>query len=426
VRFTTLDAWLNYLEQQHPKSIDLGLERVQSVASRLVISGFNAAVVTVAGTNGKGSFVRSLECLLSDAGLKVASYTSPHILRFNERIAINQTPVSDEQLLTAFAAVDAALEDTSLTYFEFTTLAAFVLFKQQEQNLDVIILEIGLGGRLDAVNIIAPDWAVLSSIAMDHQDFLGDSLDGIAKEKLGILREDTPLVSVLEGEALSLPSVQAALRNRKVLQLGQDFTLELKGRCWSLSIGESHYQQLPDNGLSIKSQAAAVVLANQLLDKPLSPEQVARSFTDIQLPGRFQHFQAEGVDYFLDVAHNPEAVALLCQRLQAFPLADGAKRLAVFTLFNNKDADAVIGLMKAEFNAWFLAESDNNRVTEARVLAEKIHQQGIHMISVSKNLKQAFARVRMLAEAGDQVVLFGSFEIAAELLSKLESLQSQK
>lgn len=420
MRFNELDAWLSWLEQQHPKVIDLGLERVQQVASRLKVSEFDAStVVTVAGTNGKGSFICSLEALLAANGKTVAAYTSPHIFRFNERVRINQQDVSDQELMDAFDHVDNACEEISLTYFEFTTLAAFVIFSKKQATLDYILLEVGLGGRLDAVNIIEPDWAVLTSIAMDHQDYLGDTLESIAAEKLGILRENTPLVCLADEPETLLNEARAA---REVIQLGIGFTCDIQGKHWSFQSDNVVYSGLRDNGLSIKSQAGAVALVNKVLEAPMQVEEVLDGLT---LPGRFQQFEADGVDYFLDVAHNPEALQLLKKRLEYHPLPEGKKRLAIFTMFANKDVDTAVEMMKDQFKAWFIAESDNNRVVGAHVLAEKLHQQGINMVSVSKNLSQALARVNMMVEPGDQVVLFGSFEVASALLPKLERISKK-
>ncbi|MCK5881985.1 MAG: bifunctional tetrahydrofolate synthase/dihydrofolate synthase, partial [Sinobacterium sp.] len=235
----TLPEWLSYLEQQHSqltgKTIDLGLDRVSTVAQSMHLLASNdhpaslkksphCQIITVAGTNGKGSFIASCEALLLAQGLTVGAYTSPHILQFNERIRLNGENISDAILLNAFQAIYEHCEacNISLSYFEFTTLAGLVCF--QQENLDIILLEIGLGGRLDAVNIIEPDWAVITSIGLDHQNFLGDTLDNIAYEKCGILRKNTPLLLLDDQQ---LPHLLAAKKNRSCIVFNEDFKLEV-------------------------------------------------------------------------------------------------------------------------------------------------------------------------------------------------------
>lgn len=417
MKFETLPAWLEWLEQQHPKSIDLGLERVSQVAERLCLTTPRPHVITVAGTNGKGSFVATLDALLRVQGLRVGCYTSPHFLHFNERIRINGIDVDDARLLQAFAAVNDALQGISLTYFEFTTLAALWCFQQTE--LDYLILEVGLGGRLDAVNIIQPDWAVITSIGLDHQDYLGDTLDAIATEKCGILREDTPLICA---EPTPPAVLQQVIAVHTALVIGRDFELTSSGHQWQLedTAHNLRYGELADNGLSLPSQAAAVVLANRLLPEPLPQSVVQQVLAELTLTGRFQHINDDGVDIFLDVAHNPQAATMLHQRLQAWPLAEGNKRLAVFNIARDKDAAEVIRLLKADFAAWFLFTIDNPRLYNPTDLAATVHQQGINMISVSKNARQALARARSMCNPSDQIVIFGSFFVVAELLPRFQ------
>lgn len=416
MRYTQLADWLSWLEQQHPKAIDLGLERIQGVASCLGVNHLDATVITVAGTNGKGSFVASLHALLMSQGINVASYTSPHIESFNERIRINKQYIDDQALVAIFDQIDQARGDISLTYFEFTTLAALLAFKQQD--LDVVILEVGLGGRLDAVNVVDPDWAVLTSIGLDHQDYLGDDVDSIASEKLGILRDDTPLLNLCREPIAAL---EKAKQNRQLLDVERDFSVKANGLKWQFNDNELGLavDGLSDNGLAITSQAGAAILANRILPKPLTAEQIKEIYDDLTLAGRFQHFYYKSLDVFVDVAHNIQAVSLLKQRLQNYPLAEGGKRIAIFNMFVDKDADSVIDLVKDDMTAWFIAEDGNPRAFTGRDMAAKLHDHGIHMISVSKNAKQALARVTMFCQPGDQVIIFGSFMLASSLLNKL-------
>ena len=429
----TLAAWLQWLEQQHPKAIDLGLERVAQVAARLSLlpqlqknENPPPTIITVAGTNGKGSFVASLQSLLMAQGKTVACYTSPHILRFNERMQINAEMVNDEKLMAVFETVYYALQGISLSYFEFTTLAALVLF--QDANIEYCILEVGLGGRLDAVNIITPDWAVITSIGIDHCDYLGDSLDDIAYEKCGILRKETPLICA---ESSRLEILEQNCKNRKSWVIGQDFHVQqTKPGLWQYRAEGTlmNSEVLPETGLSLPSQAAAITLAQLLLDKnkPMQASDFS-CLAELSLAGRFQCFDDDGLQVVLDVAHNPQAIDLLKQRLQdQLPLAEGAKRIAVFAMLADKDANTVISCLKDEINAWFVGDLSHERGMPAEAMAALLYEQDIKMVSVNKNIRQAYARARSLCNAGDQIVVLGSFFTVAALLPKLQKSHNAK
>ena len=322
-----LEEWLEEIEQRHyqltGKSIDLGLDRVNIVAEELGLFSHkplrkksSAKIVTVAGTNGKGSFVASADALFRQQGLKTACYTSPHILKFNERIVVNGESIDDTSLIHAFEKVDLAQakHQIRLSFFEFTTLSAFVIFSDYE--LDVLLLEIGLGGRLDAVNIFEPDLAVITSIALDHQDFLGDDLNGIAAEKCGILRDKTPLILLTDQQ---LPALTDARKGREVLVLGIDFTLEqcMDDHTWQFEFDERLLQRkhvlglqkalsavqgqsFEDKGLAVSSQLGALIsvfwmqdlFADFYLDSNTeAPTKVIQqSFEYLSLPGTFPDF----------------------------------------------------------------------------------------------------------------------------------------
>ena len=303
----TLAEWLQWLELQHPSEIELGLERIRVVALRLGVLQPKATVVTVAGTNGKGSFVASLAAILRAHGKRVACYTSPHLFHFHERIDLDGTPPHDEALVAAFGAVESCREGVPLTYFEFTTLAALHLFRQQP--FDLLILEVGLGGRLDAVNILTPDWAVITSIGLDHQEYLGDTREAIAFEKCGILRPDTPLVCA---ESDPPSRLQEAINTHPALWIGRDFSFDKEGDGWCCQISSAPEElaNLRDNGLSIPSQAAAIALATRLLRGGGSAGRVADAINRCALPGRFQRTSRRGVTIILDVAHNAQAAGM--------------------------------------------------------------------------------------------------------------------
>ena len=454
----TLADWLSYLERQHSqltgKTIDLGLDRVKRIAQSMQLLSRDTAasslknnpscqIVTVAGTNGKGSFIAACEALLLSQGLRVGAYTSPHILAFNERICIQGENVSDAALLDAFQVIhEHCLQcDISLSYFEFTTLAGLYCF--QQTPLDVILLEIGLGGRLDAVNIIEPDWAVITSIGLDHQDYLGDSLESIAYEKCGILREKTPFL-LLDSQPLNY--LLQAKNNTPTIAIEDDFTLTVEPascgvRTWRMShfsdqlqalFGVDELPMITDNGLSIPSQAGALVLAQQLLRHhptlSLPNDYSVEILEGLSLAGRFQQFDLNGVRIIFDVAHNEQALQSLKQRLTDNPLSlsssecDAPKRIALFTMLNDKPLEYCIELMKDEFFAWFLAEVDDKRALKPPYIAKKLHEQGVNMISVSKNFSQAFARLRQMCQPGDEIIIFGSFVCVTALIEKVSKL----
>jgi dihydrofolate synthase / folylpolyglutamate synthase len=412
----SLADWLAHLETQHPITIDLGLDRITQVAQGLQLERQTAKVITVAGTNGKGSFIASLDALLRAHGKQVACYTSPHLIQFNERIVVNGEQASDEQLVQAFQQVEAARQNISLSYFEFTTLAALLIFAQAD--LDFILLEVGLGGRLDAVNILAPDLAVITSIGLDHQEYLGDTRELIAKEKAGILREATPLISA-EADLLELlPSLNNGQRAIDLIQ--RDFTVQNQAATWQLSYGDKQFHHLPDNGLSINSQAAAIVACYQLLAEQTSQSLIEQVLQSLHLPGRFQKVVREdGVQIVLDVAHNPQAAQLLHQRLQAMPLPAGGKRIAVFHALQDKDRETIMRILKDDMGAWFLGELDHPRASKIEDLVAILQAQGCHMISTSKNMRQALSRALSMCKAGDQIIAFGSFFVVAELLPRV-------
>ena len=329
MKFTLLADWLAWLELQHPKEIDLGLERIRCVAERLNLDFSASTVVSVAGTNGKGSFVAAAQALLRANGLNVGAYTSPHFLRFNERIEINGCFVEDSTLIEAFESVYQALGSVSLSYFEFTTLAALSIF--QQRAVDYIILEVGLGGRLDAVNIVDADIAVITSIGLDHQDYLGDNLNSIAIEKAGIFRAEKPVICAEINPPQSLVDL---LQRQPHVQIGEAFSITERAADWTLhsQINNCEMPSIAFNGLSQPSQAAAIMLVNGLLDLAMSAADVSSCLNQLSLPGRFQTFEDDGVTIVLDVAHNIQSVSLLKRRLEAMKKPENAKCVAVFNM----------------------------------------------------------------------------------------------
>lgn len=351
----TLPAWLARLESLHPKSIDMGLERVRQVAERLRVLSPGVPVVMVAGTNGKGSTSALLEALLLAHGKRVGCYTSPHILRFNERIRIDGREATDADIVSALTRVDAARGDISLTYFEFTTLAAFLLFSAA--RLDTWVLEIGLGGRLDAVNVIDADIAVITSIGLDHQEWLGNTRDAIAREKAGILRRDRPaVIGEPEPPAALLDAI--AQQAARTYLTGTQFEFDIKaGQTWAWR-GEgrdgAHYrlEALPLPALAL-ANAATALQAFALLPWPMQPAAVQDALRRVRLAGRNQLVRLRGRDVVLDVGHNADGMRFLCAELTRHAL--GNRFHIVLGMLADKDIEAAVRVMEPLAASWHIA-----------------------------------------------------------------------
>jgi dihydrofolate synthase/folylpolyglutamate synthase len=401
-----LPAWLAWLETCHPRNIELGLARTATVANNLSLDFGDSKVITVAGTNGKGSCVAMLAALLQSAGLTVGCYTSPHLLRFNERITINGETASDTELIAAFNTINQYRADTPLTYFEFTTLAALHIFNQAQ--LDVILLEVGLGGRLDAVNIVDPDIAIVTSIALDHCDWLGANRELIGREKAGIFRTGKPAIC---GDSNPPASIQqyAGQIAAKLYQYGDAFTIaESADSHWTwrgqAADGKpSTFADLPRPRLPLTS-AACAMQAMQLLELPIN----TRCLASLQLPGRYQHLQYAGQTIILDVAHNPAAAAYLAQQLQAEPVT--GRTYALFGVMADKDCAGMIAATKHCFDHWWVADqADNPRAMSADAIIDHLVAQGIQTVSRDKTIEQAYQQVLKGMQKYDRLVIWGSF-----------------
>lgn len=414
MRFKTLDAWLQWQEGLHPKAIDLGLDRVREVASRLGITRLGASVITVAGTNGKGSSLAMLDAIYREAGYRVGLYTSPHVHRYNERIQIDGEMVSDEALCEAFEAVDQARGDDSLSYFEFGTLAALQLFSGQD--LDLILLEVGLGGRLDAVNIIDPDLALITSIDVDHVEWLGSDRDQIGMEKAGIMRPGKPVI-------LSDPAPPGSIQAESdrvgshLRRLGQEFRYQKLGSGWSWLSDRTIYEDLPLPGLKGDFQlqnAAGVIEVVETLSPqfPVTRESLARGLEDVSVKGRLMQAGTDP-EVLLDVAHNPQSTRVLATYLTEHPMP--GRQLAVIGVMADKDVESMIRPLVNHFDAWFVAQPLIPRALEADKLAEKLLMLGVSGNITQYNSIQA-ARKAAQTESGrgDRIVIFGSFYTVAE------------
>jgi dihydrofolate synthase/folylpolyglutamate synthase len=413
----SLAQWLSYIESLHHKTIELGLERVALVAQKLQVTTFDCPVITVAGTNGKGSCVAFLESIFSAAGLTAGAYTSPHLLRFNERIRIADQVVDDASLLQAFERVEAAREEITLTYFEFTTLAAFVLFKAAK--LDVLVLEVGLGGRLDAVNIIDPDIAVVTKIALDHTDWLGDTREAIGYEKAGIFRAKKPAICGDTDPPASI--LQTACRLSAALYLtGVDFDCEIQPpKSWAWRYQETVYTHLPLPHLPLPSASTALMAVHLLQDRlPVSVPAILQGLRQASLAGRFQRFNYP-IETILDVAHNPDSAHYLAKRLGELPVS--GKTYAVVGMLSDKDIEETLRPMLPLVNIWYVATLELPRGSTTKNMANCLEKLGVNAydIRLAESVAAAYEKAVKDADSSDRIVVFGSFHTVGPILNYL-------
>lgn len=417
----SLEQWLHRLESIHPSEIELGLERVSAVARMLQLLPVPQPVVTVGGTNGKGSTVAVLDALLRETGYRTGTFTSPHLLRFNERIQVDGLDASDADIVTAFEEIDRARGKISLTYFEFAALAALLVFRARAP--DILVLEVGLGGRLDAVNIVDPSVAVITSIDLDHQAWLGDSRGAIACEKAGIMRMAAPVVVADPDPPAELLHCIETVGAHPVHLLGREFTVTRKPGLWQGSVtggdGRVRSLQALQCGALLPENICAAVQAATLLDVTFSDADLHRALAGAAPKARREVRRVEGRDYVLDVAHNPAAVRKLRDFLAASPCP--ARTICVFSAMADKDIPGMVAAVAGTFDAWFLADQPgNHRAASAAEISSVLRQAGETMISVSKNLRQAFRRAQSVAAAGDRLVVFGSFFTVGSILPLLD------
>ncbi|MFC0708116.1 bifunctional tetrahydrofolate synthase/dihydrofolate synthase [Azorhizophilus paspali] len=423
----SLADWLAYLERLHPVSIDMGLERSREVARRLGLGRPAPRVVTVTGTNGKGSTCAFLAALMGAQGLRVGVYSSPHLLRYNERVRIDGGEVDDAGLCQAFAAVEAARGGITLTYFEMGTLAAFWLFERA--GLDAAVLEVGLGGRLDAVNLVDADVAVVTSIALDHAEWLGDTRDSVAFEKAGVFRAGRPVVCGDPDPPMPLLE-QAASLDAPLYRRGPDYELISGEGAWSWRGCGARGERLELDGLPLLDlpveSAALALQVHALSGLPWEAGSIARALGTTRLGGRLERrrirWQGRRLSFLLDVGHNPHAAAYLARRLAARPPV--GLRLAVFGLLADKDLPSVLEPLLPQVRHWAVAPLPTPRSLPAEELAATLRERGAS-VAVCVDVAEALRVQCQRAVEGDEILVFGSFYCVAEALEWL-SQQEEK
>ena len=443
MRFNTLKKWLNWQETLHPNEIELGLDRVSRVLAHLDLINPNFTVITVAGTNGKGSSVAMLQSILLAAGYRVGTYTSPHLLHYNERIQINGVLVDDNTLCESFERVDQARsigpqknsqkgsnkseQPISLTYFEFGTLAAIDIF--QRTNVQIVLLEVGLGGRLDAVNILDADVALITAIDVDHESWLGSDRETIAREKAGILRPGQVAICSDPNPPEALSEIAEKLATQLLLQ-GESFEATIVDvrvddntveKRWSWRGGSIQIMDLPMPALAgdfqVTNAAGVLAVVEQLhehrfIPRPVSEHEIAQGLKNASLPGRFQKV-GEKPEQILDVAHNPHSAHALADNLRQQSCR--GKTRAVLAMLADKDIPAVIDCFSGLIDQWHLAPLDVPRGAGSQQLRDALDGQDS---LVFNDVISAYQAALSASGPEDRVVVFGSFYTVAEVLSQ--------
>jgi dihydrofolate synthase/folylpolyglutamate synthase len=420
-RFECLDDWLDWQQQLHPAAIELGLRRISSVLERTGWRRPRAPVITVGGTNGKGSCVALLDAVLRAHGYRVATFTSPHLVDYRERIRIDGAMVSEASLIAAFERAVDALGPDSLTFFEFNTLAALLVF--ETAGPDVMLLEVGLGGRLDSVNVVDPDVAVVVSIGLDHMDWLGPDTESIGREKAGIFRAGRPAIFGSPEPPQSV--LDCARESGALLQVrGTDFDgRPAAATGWDFWVGdrvEMAALPLPSlpGPIQVANAATALMALQQLRDRlPLSRAAVVRGLQSVRLPGRFQRVpDARGFEWVLDVAHNPAAATTLAANLRALPVT--GRTLAVCGMLGDKDVPGVVSALRESIDQWFAATLAGSRAIDAAELERRAGEAGVQL-HPGGTVPEAMRRAAAVARAGDRIVVFGSFHTVGPALAAL-------
>ena len=415
-RFETVNEWLDWQQTVHPLNIDFKLERILSVYQKLNISSIAKKVITVAGTNGKGSTVSFLESILSKMNYNVGTFTSPHILKYNERIKINQKEIDDESLLDVFELIDKKRGSTTLTYFEFATLSAFYLFSKS--NLDVAVLEVGLGGRLDATNIIDSDISIITSIGIDHTEFLGSTIDSIALEKAGVMRPFKKSIFAQDKPPAAL--FQYAKNNSvNLLVHNNDYSVTRNAKTWSIKSKNIAIENIPNLKMIGDYQynyaaASTIALAEILPDCIFDEKQIKKALCNTQISGRFQYLK-KSPDIILDVAHNEDAAKSLARNINKI----GYKKIiAVLGILADKDVYSIVEPFSSLINHWHIGTIDNERGMNSDEIKYRINSLFKNSLSIStySSISSAFISAINSQDQDTLILAYGSFYTVSEVL----------
>ena len=408
-RFHTLADWLSWQEGLHSTAIDLSLERCRTVAKRMDLLKPNFGVISVSGTNGKGSSVTMLEMILRRSGYTTGKFTSPHLHRYNERICIDGIEVSEPEICESFDRIDKARGDISLTYFEFGTLAAIELFHRS--GVEIAILEVGLGGRLDAVNIMDADACLVTSIGLDHENWLGFDRNSIGREKAGIFRNGRPAVCSDPEPPVGVIEYAAEI-DVKLELVNKDYTYEVVGDVWNWRSDGLQYNSLAKPGNNNDGQiqnAAGVLMLLKMISRqfPASYDAITTAMQDFRISGRFQLVPGK-VSFVLDVAHNPQAAKLLSQNMLTLPRK--GKTHCVVGMFKDKDHALIFKELSSMVDIWYVVDLDSDRAMPASILVEKLNNlPKPQEIKLFEDINMTLEYVSLHAGSGDTILITGSF-----------------
>ena len=407
-RFNSLDKWLAWQETLHFTAIELGLDRCRRVANAIGLLPPSYFVISISGTNGKGSCAIMLETILRGAGYNVGLYTSPHLLRYNERIKLYGQEVSDAILCDSFNKIDIARGTTSLTYFEFSTLAAMNIF--QNNNVDIAVMEVGMGGRLDAVNMLDADISLISTIDIDHENWLGSDREAIGMEKSGIFRSMRPAVCADPHPPQSVLKT-ANLVGAKLIRSGLDYKYEISGSDWSWQSSKVCYQKLPipgDHSYQIQNASGVLMVLQSMAENfQVQREAIDKGMGNFSLPGRFHVVPGE-VSFVFDVAHNRQSAATLVANICTLPPA--RKTILILGMLKDKDHATFMNEFSDCIDNWYVATLDSTRGANADELATKLKTINPDaVVTTFDELLHAFSTALSVVKSGDRIVVTGSF-----------------
>lgn len=416
MHLSTMSEWLDWIATIHKTSIELGLPRVKKVAERLNLLHFSCPVVVVAGTNGKGSTVAGLASIYQSARYRVGTFTSPFLFKSNEQVKINGVECDDERFCQAFERIESARGEVSLTSFEFQTLAALEIL--HSQNLDLVILEVGLGGRFDAVNIIDADVAIITSIDLDHMEWLGDTREAIAFEKAGIMRYKKPVVCGDFNPPYTL--IDAALKlDSPIYRQGKEFQYQKRNNTWDFQSDLIQLIDLPIPSLALQNMAC-VLMAVALLQSQLfvAESAIRLGVSSVNLVGRVQIVPGR-VTTVWDVSHNPASVLYLSSKLKELPIT--GRTFAVFSMLNDKDIVNSLRSIHEDIQVWYVAPLSCSRAASSEALQKAFLMAGIDRVYYFSSLVEAYQEAEAVSQEGDRIIVFGSFHTVSEVKKSINS-----